>query len=144
MIFLIDSPKHGILQCYISRQERHLLDNGVYACKAGAFLYIRVKPNKQLLHRLIMNVPKGKVTDHINRDTLDNRRENLRIVTIQQNLWNQKRPNNKTGITGVALHSHGYTAQIKVNYKKIHLGLFKTIEEATKVRKEAEKKYYVI
>lgn len=40
------------------------------------------------MHRLIMGMPDGEV-DHINGDTLDNRRNNLRIVTHQQNLYNQ-------------------------------------------------------
>ena len=41
------------------------------------------------LHRLVMEpVPDGLVVDHINRDTLDNRKANLRIVTQQENTWN--------------------------------------------------------
>ena len=144
MFFLIDSPKYGLQQAYISRQDRKLIESGVYVSKSGAFLYVRVKPNKQFFHRLITSAPNGKVVDHINRNTLDNRRENLRLVTIQENLWNQKRPNNKTGYTGVAITYNGnYSAQIKVNYKKIHLGIFKTVEKALEARKKAEKKYHV-
>ena len=41
------------------------------------------------LHRLVMEpIPDGLVVDHINRDTLDNRKANLRIVTQQENTWN--------------------------------------------------------
>jgi len=43
-----------------------------------------------LLHRLIMESPAGMLVDHINRDTLDCRRSNLRIVTKQQNLLNRR------------------------------------------------------
>ena len=64
-------------------------------------------------------------------------------MTIQENLRNQKRLSNKTGYTGVAIFPGGrFSAQIKINYKKIHLGLFNTIQEAHMARLEAEKKYY--
>ncbi len=143
MLILIDSPKYGLQQVYISRRDRKLVKDGVYVSKSGAFLYVRVKPKKQFLHRFITHAPKGKVVDHINRNTLDNRRENLRVVTIQENLWNQRRGSNKTGHTGVSIAYKGkYSAQIKVNYKKIHLGIFNTIAEALRARRKAEREYY--
>ena len=140
------SPKHGKQIVLVDKDIYYkCLDSGLYVHKIGQFLYVRIKPTKQYLHRFVMNPPKNKVVDHINRDTLDNRRSNLRICTIQQNLQNQKRTNNKTGHTGVAIYKlgkGGFSAQIKINYKKIHLGVFRTIKEAFKVRKQAEKKYF--
>lgn len=43
------------------------------------------------MHRIIMDPPKNMVIDHINRDTLDNRKENLRICTIAQNNKNKSK-----------------------------------------------------
>lgn len=42
------------------------------------------------MHRLITGAPKGKVVDHINHDTLDNRRSNLRVGTQLDNMANGK------------------------------------------------------
>lgn len=144
MKITIQSPKYGVVTFLIDKEDYPLLEKyHPYVHRIGHYTYIRVNPLKVHLHRLIMNPPLGMVIDHINRDTLDNRRSNLRICTIQQNLRNQKRPNNKTGYTGVSIgHKGKYNAQIKVNYKKIHLGTFDTIEEAYRERKKSENKYY--
>lgn len=139
------SPKYGRYEVIIDDEDFKKVKNlHFYLHKAGQFLYVRFGiKNKQYLHRFITNAPKDKVVDHINRNTLDNRKINLRVCTIQENLRNQKRPNSKTGYTGVAIAYKGkYSAQIKINYKKIHLGIFNTIEEALKARRLAEKQYY--
>lgn len=141
MGIIIDSPKHGRIEVLVDRQDgERLKGKSLYVHKVGQFLYVRINPNKEYLHRYIMGtMPKGMVVDHINRNTLDNRRQNLRVVTIQENLRNQLRPNNKTGYTGVSIgHKGKYNAQIKHNYKKIHLGTFDTIKEALEARKQAE------
>lgn len=143
MQIVVSSPKYGKQIVLLDDEDYYLIPNGIYLSKSGAHLYVRVKPSKQFVHRLITHAPSGLVVDHISRNTLDNRKSNLQVVTIQQNLRNQKRPNNKTGYTGVAIFPGGrFSAQIKVNYKKIHLGLFNTIEEAYQARLAAEAKYY--
>lgn len=48
------------------------------------------------LHRLIMNCPKGKEVDHINHNTLDNRRKNLRICTHTENMSNSPKGKGKS------------------------------------------------
>ena len=97
------------------------------------------------LHRFIMNCPYDMEVDHINRNRLDNRKSNLRITTHQQNNMNKGlTKSNTSGYTGI----HWYKARnkwqvsIKVNYKSIFLGYYADLEEAIKVRKEAEKKYF--
>ena len=97
---------------------------------------------KITLHRYIMNCPNDKVIDHINHNPLDNRKCNLKICTILENLQNKK--NNTSGYVGVSFFKRDKTweANITVNKKKILLGRYKDINKAIQARKEAEKKYF--
>ena len=73
------------------------------------------------------------LVDHIDRDKLNNRRNNLRIVTAQQNAFNQsKRSNNKSGVIGVCWwdRDKNWLAQIKFNYKRHFLGYYDKFEDA--------------
>ena len=94
-----------------------------------------------LLHDFVMgldtkNNPNNLVIDHINHNTYDNRKQNLRFATKAQNIMNRnskgvsKRPNGK------------YTAQITFNGKIHYLGYFNTYEEAKNARLEAENQYF--
>jgi hypothetical protein len=95
------------------------------------------------LHRWIMGEPEGKVVDHINQDTLDNRKCNLRVCSNAANLRNGRlRPNNKSGFTGVFEYKGKWGARIRVNYRNINLGYRETINEAVKLREEAQRKYW--
>ena len=97
------------------------------------------------LHRYIMDCPKGMQVDHIGgEDTRnDNRKKNLRFSTPSQNARNRKKnTRNKSGVTGVSKKKNKWLATICVNGNKIDLGYFQNIEDAIKVRKEAEEKYF--
>jgi hypothetical protein len=77
--------------------------------------------------------PDGKFVDHINGDRSDNRICNLRLATKAQNGMNRgKQSNNTSGMKGVswAKNAGKWSAHIKINRKKIHLGLFNNIEHA--------------
>ena len=82
--------------------------------------------------------------DHIDHDRLNNRIENLRLVTNSINGKNTKmHKNNTTGVTGVTFdkNRNKYKAQIVVNHKLDNLGRFNTFEEAVQARLQAEIKY---
>jgi hypothetical protein len=98
-----------------------------------------------LLHRLIMNCPNDMVVDHINHDTTDNRKVNLRVVTHQQNMMNTKKSkNNTSGVRGVKWHkaTNKWSADITIKEKRINLGLYKNFDDAVQARKQAEEKYF--
>lgn len=98
------------------------------------------------LHKFVMN-EKNSIVDHINGDSLDDRKSNLRKATNQQNSMNHgKSINNTSGVCGVSWNKdkQRWKAYIAVNRKQIHLGYFKEdeFELAVKARKEAELKYF--
>jgi acid phosphatase class B len=84
------------------------------------------------MHRLIMNAQKGEIVDHINGDTRDNRRSNLRIVNKSHNALNSPKIRNKTGYrcVGWSNKMQKYTSRIHVNKKSIHIGYFDKAEDA--------------
>lgn len=89
------------------------------------------------MHREIMLITDTTVlVDHANRNlTLDNRKVNLRVANRSQNGFNSKKPkNNTSGFKGVHFNKliGKWQAQITVNYKHKHLGLFSTPELAHK------------
>jgi len=87
--------------------------------------------------------PLGVDIDHINRDRSDSRFVNLRLATrAQNNLNSPGRCDNKTGHRGVHPSRTRWCARISVDKKIIHLGTFETKDDAIRVRKAAEQKYY--
>lgn len=99
------------------------------------------------LHRFILNVPADKQVDHINRDKLDNRKSNLRIVTNQENHFNEGlSKNNSSGVKGVYYNKDcdKWVCQITLNGKTIYGGLFDNLKMAVSKRKSLEEKYHQI
>lgn len=89
------------------------------------------------IHEYLMKCPSGMEIDHINKNTLDNRRVNLRICTHQQNQCNQPlQRNNTSGVTGVSYYPPRgkFRARIKVGQHDIHLGYYNTFLEAVQAR----------
>lgn len=86
-----------------------------------------------LMHREVLGVPVGLLTDHINGVRHDNRRCNLRVATMSENKRNAtKQVNNTTGFKGVRNRYGGKFAAViqPPQSKQIWLGTFKTAEEA--------------
>ena len=107
-----------------------------------AIYYPETQNNKAVpMHREIMKTPREMVCDHINGNTLDNRKSNLRNCTLQQNTMNRRVPN-KTGFTGVSKNYRRFGAKIKVDKQSIHLGMFATPEEAARAYDAAARKYF--
>lgn len=77
--------------------------------------------------------------DHINHNQSDNCLLNLRIATDSQNAKNRSiNRNNKTGISGVTHFGNRFRATIACDYRKYHIGLFDTVDQAGAARQSAE------
>ena len=98
------------------------------------------------MHRIIINAPKHLQVDHVNGDGLDNRKENLRLCTHQENHFNIKNThkNNKLRTKGITWHKtiKKFRAQIMINKKAIHLGYFNVMGDADSAYRIAEEKYF--
>lgn len=122
----------------ITRTDRKN-SNGSY--DKDGYLIMKIKGKQYKAHRIVYalcnGVMPGMEIDHINRIRKDNRIENLRQVTRQQNVMNTTRyPNKETGVIGVHLDK---TRFLKKNYAT-RLGgkylRFSTVFEAVKAREE--------
>lgn len=109
--------------------------------KSGFYAATNIARKCVYLHTFLMCSPKGKEVDHINGNKLDNRKENLRLVTHQQNSFNSE--SRKELPKGVCFDKQTgkYIAQIMYNGKNIKIGRFKTILEASQ---EYDKKAHIL
>lgn len=102
------------------------------------------------VHRLVANAfienMNGKnCVDHINNNKTDNKVTNLRFATNQENNFNRSmRSDNISGAKGVTWQkkTNKWRAYIKFNNKYIHIGVYKTIEEATVARQLEAKELF--
>jgi hypothetical protein len=104
------------------------------------------KYKKIYLHRVINQTPLKMETDHINRNKLDNRKNNLRTADRSQNAANHNaHKNNITGVCGVNWYGiiGKYRAFIVRNKKRISLGYFINLEDAVAARKKGEIMYAI-
>ena len=100
---------------------------------------------KVFMHRVILATPDGMHTDHINGNTLDNRRGNLRIVTAVQNSWNRK-PRKGHKYRGVMAdprsEKNPWRARIAVDGRHINLGSHPTEIAAAMAWDKAAREYH--
>jgi len=134
-----------------------LVDDGDFAelskhkwstTKNGNAFYAKRSFGKQprkaiLMHRVVMDAPKGQETDHQNGNGLDNRRINLRLCTHSQNIRNSRKQRDTISIyKGVSNHkgkvyngkryAENWEVRIGYNKKRVHIGNFDSEIEAAK------------
>lgn len=129
----------------IDKEDYEKIKNHTWQANKKGYIYTQYKSEKIFLHRIVMNVHGddwvNKRIDHINHDVTDNRKSNLRIVTSSQNTMNSKvRSESGTQIKGIHKRKdcRRYEVSIYKNGKAHYLGLYKTLDEAIEVRKNAE------
>lgn len=123
--------------------SEHLQSSG----KAYVILLTFKNGKKRIISRIILDENrKEKVVDHINGNTLDNRKLNLRVIDKRENNQNKfsYSNNNSSKISGVTYlkRKNIWVARIQVDGKRIFLGSSKDFEKTVSLRKQAEKRYF--
>jgi hypothetical protein len=133
-IILVDDEDYEWLNKYTWRVRKSPSGTKFYAYTQSKKKYLG---GVTTMHRLVLGLIREKrkleIVDHINRDGLDNRKENLRKVTKQQNEMNSDiRKNNKTGYKGVSFRkdTRKYRSYIAIDGKQINLGCYNLPEDA--------------
>jgi hypothetical protein len=113
------------------------------AINNGYTFYAVANGGSLRMHRFILNLKANDTrhVDHIDRNGLNNQRNNLRAVGLSLSNHN-KRPWSHSGIKGVRRRKNRWVAEIGINHRYLHLGSFKTLEEAQQAYAKAEVKYY--
>ncbi len=123
--------KHGEIALVDAEDYDRLVSFNWYSVLSKGSKYAKTGKNSRM-HRMILNLSDSKlIVDHINGNGLDNRKQNLRVVSSSENVKNRQRPSsNKTSIPGVYKQRNKWVARVCVNYQNISLGRFDKEEDA--------------
>lgn len=131
----------------INQFKWHAINN--HGFRATRVITVDGKQTSITMSRFIMDCTDPKLfVDHINHDTLDNRRENLRVCSAKENQWNKSRQYNKQSslYKGVFVRIIGkrtrISASIRIDGCLKHIGDFKTLEEAARAYDQEAINYY--
>lgn len=153
--FLIKSKKYGSFSVLVDEEEWEKIKTFRWIISKKQekdYFYVSAmtksykgKRSKIILSRLIMGFPEGKVVDHANHNTFDNRKANLRACTIQENRFNSlSQKNSKSKYKGVHPHKRDncFEVSIQKDGKDYYLGRFKDEKEAAIFYNQEAPKYH--
>ncbi len=107
-----------------------------YYSGTTGYAYSTANGKKVRMHQLLLPCVAGLMADHINRNKLDNRRVNLRLVNKSDNNRNKTQHNNTSGFIGVTRHTSNsvWVAQASLNNRNYYIGCYPTPEQAAAAR----------
>lgn len=146
IVIEVKSKTHSIHNIFIDGEDfDKIKDYKWHISNQHNHMYVTCKSiqssNKIYMHRLIMGSPVNKIVDHINGNGLDNRKVNLRVCSIKENVRNSYKIkiNCFSIYKGVSFckKSNKWYSYITSDYKKYHLGCFNSEIEAAKAYDKA-------
>ena len=141
MIMLVDNKKVEISDADTERVKSH----NWHIDKQTGYIYTYIKSKKTYLHRFVTNCTNSLVVDHLNHDKTDNRQENLKVTTVQQNLRNQTvKSNSSTGYRNIYKRNKKFSFQTRENNKTKEVGVYNCIGDALDAKIEYWKEKFDI
>lgn len=127
----------------IDESDAHILQYASWEVSDLGYVRASIPINgERFLHRILL-LPQGKEeVDHKNNDASDNRQDNLRIATRQQNAASRPFPRGPSGYRGVVWHVDKWQARIRVDGQLLSLGRFHNPVEAARAYDRAATKYF--
>ena len=137
-VALVDDEDYDFIS-----QWKWCVSNAVYAVRRGSKIDGDLRGTIILMHRVIMHTPEGMSVDHIDGNSLNNCRSNLRNSTHSQNMFNKKlRSDSSSGIKGVQKHGNKWRVHIGYNGLRVRVGSYNSIDEAVAAYNQAALKYH--
>jgi len=138
---LFEYQKEGVLTYRVSVSNKSLKGTIAGSWASNGYKYVSINKKKYLVHRLVYiyhngHIKEGMYIDHKDRDTTNNKIQNLREVTPAENIQNQL-PKGYVRVKGM------YVARIRIDDKVIQLGSFNSPEEAQETYYAAKAKYHI-
>jgi hypothetical protein len=137
-VAIVDDEDYALLSRYswTTNQKGHVKTH----------IYLGKSHHTLLLHRLIMNPTNEQQVDHINRNKLDNRKENLRICYSMQNSWNRSKYDfpKYSKYKGVSFikNRNKWTAYITYNGCRYFLGYYNFEDDAARAYNEKAQEFF--
>lgn len=140
----IDIPITRGKSTRVNKEDADLAKHA-WQCSLAGYAVRRVVRNKigktYLMHRVVLERKLGRplepheVCDHINYDTLDNRRENLRLASVGESVHHTRQKGGTSKYKGVHLRkdTDKWVARITVNWKEKNLGNFPSEDDAARM-----------
>lgn len=142
---IVNSKKFGIKEVLIDLDDIEKVKKYTWCLTRSRdmalYAMTKTSENKNIkLHRYLMNCPNNKVIDHINHNTLDNRKFNLKVCSRAENNQNLGiRTNTKLGLKYITKRNKAYDKRYKGNYEIYHLQIRRNGININKSSKSLEK-----